>query len=291
MGEGTGIVHIAPGAGRDDFELGVELGLAVLTPVDEAGRFYPEYGWLAGLVDRRVGRPDHRGPARARAAARRADDHARLPALLALRHAADLPRLRRLVHLRRRRAPADARRQPDDRVDAAAVRQADGRLAAQHGRLEHLAAALLRPAAAVLPVLVRAPERHRVEGRARGARGRRDRGPRGAAPPVDRPRADLVRGVRRGGLAGAGGRRRLAGRRDRAVLDARVEEPRVDPRGLRDGRLARALEGRPARPCVLGAVVPGGLGHGDARADPAVVLLAVLHVDRADRATRRTARS
>jgi isoleucyl-tRNA synthetase len=49
VGEGTGVVHIAPGAGRDDFELGVELGLDVLTPVDEAGRFYPEYGWLAGL--------------------------------------------------------------------------------------------------------------------------------------------------------------------------------------------------------------------------------------------------
>ena len=49
VGEGTGIVHIAPGAGRDDFELGAELGLDVLTPVDEAGRFYPEYGWLAGL--------------------------------------------------------------------------------------------------------------------------------------------------------------------------------------------------------------------------------------------------
>jgi len=47
--EGTGIVHIAPGCGREDFELGTELGLAVLTPVDEAGRFYPEYGPLAGL--------------------------------------------------------------------------------------------------------------------------------------------------------------------------------------------------------------------------------------------------
>jgi isoleucyl-tRNA synthetase len=46
---GTGIVHIAPGAGREDFELGQELGLPVLTPVDEAGRFYNEYGWLAGL--------------------------------------------------------------------------------------------------------------------------------------------------------------------------------------------------------------------------------------------------
>ncbi|MBV8396950.1 MAG: class I tRNA ligase family protein, partial [Actinobacteria bacterium] len=47
--EGTGIVHIAPGCGGEDFELARELGLPVLTPVDEAGRFYDEYGWLHGL--------------------------------------------------------------------------------------------------------------------------------------------------------------------------------------------------------------------------------------------------
>jgi isoleucyl-tRNA synthetase len=46
--EGTGVVHIAPGCGTEDFELGKAEDLAVLTPVDEAGRFYPEYGWLAG---------------------------------------------------------------------------------------------------------------------------------------------------------------------------------------------------------------------------------------------------
>ena len=49
IGEGTGIVHIAPGAGREDFGLAGEYDLPVLTPVDEAGRFYPAYGWLAGL--------------------------------------------------------------------------------------------------------------------------------------------------------------------------------------------------------------------------------------------------
>jgi isoleucyl-tRNA synthetase len=49
LDEGTGIVHIATGAGREDFELGRELGLPVLTPVDEAGRFYDDYGWLHGL--------------------------------------------------------------------------------------------------------------------------------------------------------------------------------------------------------------------------------------------------
>ena len=46
--EGTGIVHIAPGAGQEDFELGRREDLPVLTPVDEAGRFYEDYGWLHG---------------------------------------------------------------------------------------------------------------------------------------------------------------------------------------------------------------------------------------------------
>src|SRR5438128_3030212 len=49
LGEGTGIVHIAPGAGQEDFALAHEEGLQVLSPVDEAGRFYPQYGWLHGL--------------------------------------------------------------------------------------------------------------------------------------------------------------------------------------------------------------------------------------------------
>jgi isoleucyl-tRNA synthetase len=47
--EGTGIVHIAPGSGAEDFELGRQFDLPVLMPVDEAGRFYPAYGWLEGV--------------------------------------------------------------------------------------------------------------------------------------------------------------------------------------------------------------------------------------------------
>jgi isoleucyl-tRNA synthetase len=47
--EGTGIVHIAPGCGAEDFELSKVHGLAVLMPVDEAGRFYADFGWLHGL--------------------------------------------------------------------------------------------------------------------------------------------------------------------------------------------------------------------------------------------------
>ena len=48
LDQGTGIVHIAPGRGAEDFELSKVHDLPVLTPVDEAGRFYDDYGWLHG---------------------------------------------------------------------------------------------------------------------------------------------------------------------------------------------------------------------------------------------------
>ncbi|HJW23233.1 MAG TPA: class I tRNA ligase family protein [Candidatus Limnocylindrales bacterium] len=46
--EGTGIVHIAPGAGAEDYELGTSLGLPVIGPIDEDGRYYGTFGWLSG---------------------------------------------------------------------------------------------------------------------------------------------------------------------------------------------------------------------------------------------------
>ena len=46
--EGTGIVHIAPGCGAEDYQLGVALGLPIVGPIDEDGRYYPGFGWLAG---------------------------------------------------------------------------------------------------------------------------------------------------------------------------------------------------------------------------------------------------
>jgi len=49
LDEGTGIVHIAPGCGSEDFELARVHDLPVLMPVDESGHFYPDYGWLHGL--------------------------------------------------------------------------------------------------------------------------------------------------------------------------------------------------------------------------------------------------
>ena len=55
--EGTGLVHIAPGCGAEDFALGKELGLPVLAPIDEFGVFAEPYGWLAGRHVYEVGAP------------------------------------------------------------------------------------------------------------------------------------------------------------------------------------------------------------------------------------------
>ena len=46
--EGSGVVHIAPGCGAEDYELGLRLGLQAVCPIDDAGVFTEEYEWLAG---------------------------------------------------------------------------------------------------------------------------------------------------------------------------------------------------------------------------------------------------
>ncbi|MEW6163173.1 MAG: isoleucine--tRNA ligase [Nitrospirota bacterium] len=48
VGEGTGIVHIAPGHGEDDYEIGFKYGLDIYAPVDDRGRFTKEAGELEG---------------------------------------------------------------------------------------------------------------------------------------------------------------------------------------------------------------------------------------------------
>ncbi len=46
--EGTGIVHIAPGAGAEDFQLGKENHLPIIAPLNEEGEFLEGFGWLKG---------------------------------------------------------------------------------------------------------------------------------------------------------------------------------------------------------------------------------------------------
>ncbi|MCL5104027.1 MAG: isoleucine--tRNA ligase [Armatimonadetes bacterium] len=47
--DGTGVVHTAPGHGREDFETGQRYGLDVLNPVDERGFFTKDAGQFEGL--------------------------------------------------------------------------------------------------------------------------------------------------------------------------------------------------------------------------------------------------
>jgi len=46
--EGTGLVHIAPGCGKEDFELSKQYGLPAIAPLDEFGVFIDGFGWLTG---------------------------------------------------------------------------------------------------------------------------------------------------------------------------------------------------------------------------------------------------
>jgi isoleucyl-tRNA synthetase len=52
--EGTGIVHIAPGCGAEDFALSKTEKLPVLIPIDENARYVSGYGWLEGKDARDV---------------------------------------------------------------------------------------------------------------------------------------------------------------------------------------------------------------------------------------------
>ncbi len=48
--EGTGIVHIAPGCGQEDFQLSKEHTLAVINPTDEESRYKNNFGFLKGKL-------------------------------------------------------------------------------------------------------------------------------------------------------------------------------------------------------------------------------------------------
>jgi isoleucyl-tRNA synthetase len=50
MDTGTGLVHVAPGHGEEDYDLGKSLGLRIYNPVDDNGRFVAEIEHFAGLT-------------------------------------------------------------------------------------------------------------------------------------------------------------------------------------------------------------------------------------------------
>ena len=49
-GEGTGIVHMAPGCGDVDYKIGKKLGFINIAPLDTEAKFMDKFGWLSGLV-------------------------------------------------------------------------------------------------------------------------------------------------------------------------------------------------------------------------------------------------
>ena len=170
MDQGTGIVHIAPGCGGEDFELSKRARPA---RADAGRRVRPLLRRLR-LAARRSRRP------------RSADQIIGVLGEKGLLVESTLY-THRYPHCWRCDTPLIFRLSDDWFISVDEIRpklleenakvavgarvhgQAHGRLAAQHGRLEHLAAPLLRAAAAVLPVRVRPSERDRLEGRARAS--------------------------------------------------------------------------------------------------------------------------
>jgi isoleucyl-tRNA synthetase len=55
--EGTGIVHVAPGCGAEDFELSKELDLVAIAPLTENGIFIDGFDWLSGMHVNSVAQP------------------------------------------------------------------------------------------------------------------------------------------------------------------------------------------------------------------------------------------
>ena len=98
--EGTGIVHIAPGCGAEDFQLGKEHGLPVVAPLDEDGVI----SWTASAGSpastcREVAAADLRGPAQERACSTASSDYThRYPVCWRCGDRAGLPPGGRVVH-------------------------------------------------------------------------------------------------------------------------------------------------------------------------------------------------
>lgn len=55
--EGTGIVHIAPGCGAEDYKLGKQYRLPLVAPLDDEGVFVDGFGWLSAMPVAEVAEP------------------------------------------------------------------------------------------------------------------------------------------------------------------------------------------------------------------------------------------
>ena len=280
--EGTGIVHIAPGCGQEDFALSKQFDLAVIDPIDEFGRFKEGFGWQSG---RYAGADDPDGADLAREVAEDLEGKGLLVAREQYRHSYPVcwrcgtQVVFRLVDewfiamdpLRAELGDSTGR------ADLAAAGHRPGgaraRLAPEHVRLDDQQEALLRPGAADLDLRAtatpgRSSSRATSCGSARSRAGRRSTA------------------TRRIGLGRRGGDRvRSCGGRSRRIAD--VGNPWLDA-GIvgistlswtdRPRLLAGVVSGRPRD-----RVVPGPV--------PQLVLRAITESDGDDRPGAVHARS
>ena len=137
-GEGTGIVHTAPGAGQIDFELSKREGLAVVAPLDEFGRFVEGFDWLTGKSVFEVNEPIYES-LREKGMFYNVEDYShRYPVCWRC----DTELVFRLVdewfHLDGRAAAPDRRRDPSDNLDSVVRDGAGAGLAQEHARLDDI---------------------------------------------------------------------------------------------------------------------------------------------------------
>ena len=174
--DGTGVVHTGAAFGEDDFRLATDNGLTIHNPVRPDGTFDERTGPFAGMYVREADAPDRRGAARVGPAVSLGRVRALLPALLALRHPADLLRQAHLVRPHHR-APGGAPggQRGRDLVPRAHQARALRQVAREQRGLGAVARALLGHAAADLARRRRRGGLHRLDGRVARA-GRRDPG-------------------------------------------------------------------------------------------------------------------
>ena len=113
--DGTGLVHLAPAFGADDLAVGRTFGLPVVNPIRPDGHFAADVPLVGGAFFKKADESLVADLAERGLLFRRAAVRARLPALLALPHAAHVLRAAVLVHPHHRgqgRPPARERGHP-----------------------------------------------------------------------------------------------------------------------------------------------------------------------------------